>query len=239
MIKAVLFDLDGTIVPMPPDMWTEEMVKVSAGVGIKHGYEPRFFVGVVKQGVDAFDLNKTDKVGIEFFKEIFKQNGINIHDKIYDSYEEAYNSAAFYNLKNKLHPLTADVKSGLEELKKRGLKIVLATNPIQSKSAMVQRLNWIGISEDYFDLITHYQNSTRTKATAEYYLEIINKLGIKPEEALMIGNDVCNDMSARSIGCSVNLVTDYLINKRNKDISRYPHSTIKGFFENLEGFVNQ
>ena len=39
----------------------------------------------------------------------------------------------------------------------------------------------------------------------------------------MVGNDVDDDMVARDIGINVFLLTDFLINKHDKDISNYPN----------------
>ena len=55
------------------------------------------------------------------------------------------------------------------------------------------------------------------------------QLNCEPEECLMVGNDVNDDMAAAATGMKVFLLTDCLINRDNKDISLYPH----GGFEDL------
>ena len=49
----------------------------------------------------------------------------------------------------------------------------------------------------------------------------------------MVGNDAKEDMAAESLGMKVFLLTDCLINKESKDISRYP----QGSFENLKIYI--
>ena len=44
----------------------------------------------------------------------------------------------------------------------------------------------------------------------------------------MVGNDVTEDMAAKTIGMKVFLLTDCLINKEGKDLELYPHG---GFSE--------
>ena len=51
----------------------------------------------------------------------------------------------------------------------------------------------------------------------------------------MVGNDVSEDMIAESLGIQVFLLTDSLINKENKDISRYPHGSFPELMEFIRG----
>ena len=51
----------------------------------------------------------------------------------------------------------------------------------------------------------------------------------------MVGNDVQEDMVAKTLGMSVFLLTDCLINKEEKDISVYPH----GGFEELREYLQK
>ena len=53
----------------------------------------------------------------------------------------------------------------------------------------------------------------------KYYEEILEKNGLKPEECVMIGNDVSEDMITEKLGMKAFLLTDCLINKEEMDIS--------------------
>ena len=64
-------------------------------------------------------------------------------------------------------------------------------------------------------------------------MEILDKIGCKPEECVMVGNDVTEDMVAETLGMKVFLLTDCLINKEEKDISAYPH----GGFKELKEYI--
>ena len=61
----------------------------------------------------------------------------------------------------------------------------------------------------------------------------MERLQLHPEECLMVGNDVDEDMVARQLGMQVFLLTDCMINKQNVDISQYPH----GGFAALQAFL--
>ena len=61
--------------------------------------------------------------------------------------------------------------------------------------------------------------------------EILEKLGCKAEDCLMVGNDVSDDMVAEKLGMKVFLLTDCLINKENVDISIYPNGSFNQLIE--------
>ena len=73
-----------------------------------------------------------------------------------------------------------------------------------------------------------------SKPNPKYYLEITEKIGVKPEECLMVGNDVGDDMVAADLGMKVFLLTDCLINKKNVDISQFP----SGGFDELSRYLD-
>ena len=58
---------------------------------------------------------------------------------------------------------------------------------------------------------------------------------MKPEECLMVGNDVSEDMITEQLGMKTFLLTNCLINKENKNISHYPH----GGFTQLHTYLKE
>ena len=112
--------------------------------------------------------------------------------------------------------------------------MVLATNPIFPREATRNRIRWAGFEPESFEYYTTYENSCYCKPNPKYYLELIGKLGLKPEECLMVGNDVGEDMIAEKIGMKVFLITDCLINKNDEDISKYPHGGFKEYMKFIE-----
>ena len=89
------------------------------------------------------------------------------------------------------------------------------------------------LAPEDFDYYTVYDNSTYCKPNLNYYLEILEKTGLKAEECLMVGNDVSEDMITETLGMKVFLLTNCLINKGNEDISKYPH----GGFQELKEYL--
>ena len=83
-------------------------------------------------------------------------------------------------------------------------------------------------------LYTTYENSGFCKPNPKYYSEILEKLNLDPEDCLMVGNDVIEDMVAQKLGMKVFLLTDCIINKENKDISQYPNGGFDELIKYLE-----
>ena len=58
---------------------------------------------------------------------------------------------------------------------------------------------------------------------------------VNPENCLMVGNDVQEDMVAQTVGMQVFLLTPCMINRAGEDISRFPH----GNFQDLMTFIRE
>jgi FMN phosphatase YigB (HAD superfamily) len=85
----------------------------------------------------------------------------------------------------------------------KGLKVVVATNPLFPAIAVEERLAWAGVpvTEFAYDLVTAYENMHTTKPSPAYYREILQTIDCPPETAVMIGDDWQNDMvPAASVG---------------------------------------
>lgn len=123
----------------------------------------------------------------------------------------------------------------MRRLKARGVRVALATNPIFPRIATEQRIRWAGLAPEDFALYTTYENSTFCKPNPDYYREVVRTLGVQPEECLMVGNDATEDLAAREAGMDVFLLTDCLINTKNRDISACP----RGDFAALNAYLDK
>ena len=110
---------------------------------------------------------------------------------------------------------------------------MLAANPVFPMLAQKKRMQWAGVNPDDFALITSYENSCYCKPNPLYYKELAEKIGLKPSECLMVGNDTTEDAAAKLMGADFFLLTNCLLNKERKDISKYP----RGSFAQLLNYI--
>lgn len=230
-IKYVLFDLDGTLLPMD-----NRFDKAYFGGLCKklapHGYEPNALVATIWQGVKEMVKNDGSRTNEEVFWDAFeKVIGRNARkdEPIFASfYEEDFDAISA------VCPRDERAKEVVDFLHEKKIPLVLATNPIFPAIATQKRIAWAGLSPDDFIFYTTYENFGYCKPNPEYYRAILQKIGARPEECLMVGNDVEEDMIARELGMEVFLLTDCLISRNETDISQYPN----GGFDELIAFLN-
>lgn len=223
MITTVFFDLDGTLLPMDQEVFLEAYMGSLAAKMAPHGYEPTRLIKSIWTGTGAMVMNDGAKRNDERFWETF--SGVYGRDVRVDEplFQEFYKN----EFQNVAKACGFDIRAAqtIQEIKKMGKDLVLATNPLFPAIATHSRARWAGLDPDDFAYITTYENSFHCKPNPDYYREILDKLALQPEECLMVGNDVTEDMVARNLGMKVFLLTDCLINKKNLDIAQYPNGS--------------
>lgn len=230
-ISTVLFDLDGTLLPMDQENFVKKYFGTISAKLAPYGYEPQKLIDCIWRGTAAMVMNdgsrKNEDVFWDVFAKIYGNNALKDKD-IFDSYYTKdfleVRSVCGYD------PMAAEI---IAELKKKGKRLVLATNPIFPAIATETRMKWAGISAEDFELYTTYENSRYCKPNLKYYKDILERIGCSAEECLMVGNDVSEDMIAEELGMKVFLLTDCLINKKERDISKYP----QGGFAELKEYI--
>lgn len=226
-LKAVLFDLDGTLLPMDQDLFVKSYFKGLAAKLASHGYESQKLLKVIWDGTGAMIKNDGSCRNEEIFWKIFLGAYGEDAEKERDFIEEFY-KVEFQDVK-KVCGFTPKAAELIHKLKKAGYRVILATNPLFPPVATESRVRWAGLKPEDFEFITTYDNSSYCKPNPKYYREILKRQRLKPEECMMVGNDVDEDMIAGELGMQVFLLTDCLINRKEKDISVYPN----GGFEEL------
>lgn len=232
-LKAVLFDLDGTLLPMDQDKFVKGYFGLLTRKLAPLGYEPEKLIKAIWGGIARMVKNdgsaSNETVFWPRFTQISGQEEQQSRVLIEEFYRNEFEEARAFCGYNEQAART------VRAIKSMGLPVALATNPIFPRTATEARIRWTGLSPEEFVFCTTYENIGLSKPNPAYFSEVAGWLGLSPEECLMAGNDAEEDLAAMEVGMEVFLLTDCLINKKGADISVCPH----GSFEQLLELVKQ
>ena len=232
-ITTLLFDLDGTLLPMDLEGFANTYFSLLAKKAAPYGYEPKALAAAVWKGTKAMIQNDGSRTNDLRFWEVFAgELGEKVLDlrPVFDQfYAEEFNGARTATRENPL------AKRAVEAAKRAGLTVALATNPLFPAVGVATRLSWIGLSLDDFAYVTSYENSSYCKPNPAYYTQVLERVGKAPGECLMVGNDVGEDaLAAKAAGLRAYLITDCLENAQAGDISTIPHGSFSEFMKFVE-----
>ncbi|MBR5596226.1 MAG: HAD family hydrolase [Lachnospiraceae bacterium] len=231
-MKAVLFDLDGTLLKMDQIEFVKTYFKYLAKHLAPRGYEPDKLLEIFYAGVNAMLLNDGNGTNEEVFWKVFTgaYGEKSIDDKPY--IDEFYKHD--FNKVEEVCDFYKEAKEIINLVKEKGKIPILATNPLFPHTATENRMNWARLDKEDFAEYTTYENYHFCKPNPKYYLELLDRHHLKPEECIMVGNDVDEDMiPTRELGMQSFLLTNCLINKKEQDISQFNH----GDFEDLRVYL--
>ena len=230
-ITTILFDLDGTLLPMDQMEFVNTYLSLLAKKLAPHGYDPKTLMEAVWQGTKAMMKNDGSKTNADAFWDTFC--GLMGTDCRKD--EPLFQSFYENEFSQVRHVCGYDPRAAatIALVKAKGFQPVLATNPLFPKVATQQRIAWAGLSPDDFALYTTYEDYSHCKPSAAYYQAILDRLGVTAEECVMVGNDVGEDMAAAQLGMRVFLLTDCMLNPKGLDTTPYP----QGNFDDLMAFI--
>ena len=229
---TVLFDLDGTLIGMNQD----EFIRL---------YFIKILDKLTALGYDKDDMYKSLEAAIRATKR--NDGTITNEARFWQTFDEASGGlsevlkrdiGSFYEnefisvLQGSCYPFPR-AREIIECARSKGLKVVLATNPLFPAVATHRRIRLGGMSPDDFDYITAYENSSACKPNPEYFRELLEKLGVSADECVMVGNDTKDDFCAHALGIPVFILTDGLINQGGVDLADYPH----GSFDEVIGYI--
>ena len=232
MITTVLFDLDGTLLPMELDAFLETYFELLTKKLSAHGYDPIKLMDGMWEGINSMVANDGSRTNEDAFWDAFcREVGFDARADI-DLFREFYeNEFLGTRAACGTDPRAAEM---IAAVKKRGLRVVLATNPLYPAVATENRIRWAGLQPEDFELYTTYEDTYHCKPNPAYYQDILDKLNLSAGECLMVGNDAIEDMVAAKLGIKVFLLPRYLINRKNLDVSAIP----QGNFDDLLAYID-
>lgn len=219
MLQAILFDLDGTLLPMDNDRFTQVYFQLLARTAVRWGYtDSKLLIKAVWAGVEAMVKNQGQTSNYDAFWRTFGtvmgEDSLKDIPKFSTFYDNEFNQAVSAVFPTPLARQAVDIAHEKAE------RVILATNPIFPRNGDVTRMAWLGLEMEDFDLVTDYANSRHCKPNPAYYRDILEQFQLDPSQCLMVGNDVQEDMEAAgAAGIPSYLVSDFLINRKNIPIS--------------------
>jgi HAD superfamily hydrolase (TIGR02253 family) len=181
MIKAIIFDLDNTLIDF---------------ISMKKAASKAAANAMIKAGLQGYPKDLADKLfsfylehGIESddaFEEYLLQEYKAVDYRILAAAVNAYLKEKYLNLQP--YP---DVVDTLRELTRQGFKLGVVSDGFRLKAWM--RLNEAGL-DIYFNAVVTYDDTGKRKPAKEPFLLICDELKVKPEECLMVGDWPERDM---------------------------------------------
>ena len=188
-LKALLLDLDDTLIDNPMDTFIPAYFQALENF-VADVVSPKLFIAELLAATRTMSHNDgSGPSNEEVFSEAFYP-AVGVPRAELEPLLERFYAEAFPKLRPLTDPRPAAPRI-IEWAQGRGLQVVIATNPLFPRTAIEQRMEWggIGVGTFTYDRVTSYENSHATKSRPAYYSEILDALGRRPEECLMVGDN--------------------------------------------------
>lgn len=207
--KALLLDLDGTLINLDLERFLKQYAKLLAD-SFAPEVPPERFGPAFMEGVMAMlEGSSPDRVnGQRFYDRFCERVGVDqawAQEQADRFYQEAYPA-----LRAMVQPIPAAPRL-VDQARKQGWMVVVATQPLFPLTAIVQRMRWGGLDPDAFDYITHMDAFHACKPNPVFFQELCQVIGVPPTRCVMVGNDVHDDMPAASLGIATFLAKEFIL----------------------------
>ncbi len=225
--QAIMFDLDGTLLPMELEPFAKMYFMALAKELAPFGLTPEALFQPFWTATKAMMGNTTGRLNADVFWDTFtalthvKRAEIEpVCDAFYANGFQAARAATMDN------PLA---KEAVRLAREKADHVILATNPLFPMAGQKTRLSWLGLTPEDFDLVTCYTSDRHCKPNPAYFQDICTRFSLNPAKCLMIGNDEREDMyCASALGMDCYLITDCLI-----PCEEHPFTGERGSFPQL------
>lgn len=201
MLKAILFDLDDTLLKTSTDAFLRRYFAMIGRYAAE--FMPPEKLLAELQYCTKMTIQNTDTAvtNHDVFWQCFStRNNLDIAET------EAFFDQFYRQEFPKMRELTRPVPIApvvVQACLDAGLKVVIATNPLFPAFAIEERLRWAGVpAEAYnFALVTTMDNMHASKPNLAYYREILDVTGVEADTAVMVGDDWERDiLPAHAVG---------------------------------------
>ena len=219
-LKAILFDLDGTLIDVDLNQFVPGYLKLLAN-SVAHLIPPKKMVPAILKASE-FVNNNDGKIPNEeaFSNAFFPVEGYE-KDEIRPLFDKFYEED--FKILQKFTKKKPEARKVIQTAFNKDYKVVIATTPVLPLTAIEQRLDWAGIGDFPYDLITSIENTRATKPNLLYYQLIFKYLNVTAKECIMVG-DEDKDMVCARLGSQT-----FLVNSSNTKLSsKTPEPTFRG-----------
>ncbi len=195
MIKAVLLDLDETLLQNPPDIFAK------AYIGLLIDYFQKQNPTLNQQQLQAAIRSATQATllstqalhfNAEVFSAVFAEQ-LGGHRAELDQIVEGFLNTTYPQLERLTKKVDAAVPL-VDWLLSNNYAVAIATQPLYPQQAILQRVTWAGLDASRIGFISTLDSVHFAKPNPSYYEEILTRLGFEPDETLMVGDDWYNDI---------------------------------------------
>jgi HAD superfamily hydrolase (TIGR01549 family) len=219
-LKAILFDLDGTLIDVDLNQFIPRYLKLLAN-SVAHLIPPKKLVPAILKASEFVNNNDGKIPNEEAFSNAFFPVEGHQKDEIQPVFDKFYEEE-FKELQ-KFTKKKPEARKVIQTAFNKEYKVVIATTPVLPLTAIEQRLDWAGIGDFPYDLITSIENTYATKPNLLYYHLIFKYLNLSANECMMVG-DEDKDMVCANLGSQT-----FLVSSSNTNLSaKTPEPTYKG-----------
>jgi FMN phosphatase YigB (HAD superfamily) len=189
VLKALLLDLDDTLLVNPVSSFIPVYFDLLTRY-VAHVVEPEILLPELMRGTAAMQSNDgSGPTNEQAFAAVFYPAVGHTEEELRPVFEEFY-TREFPRLRDLTRPIP-EARQLVEWAFEQGFQVAIATNPLFPCIAIEERLKWAGVpaSEFPYALVTGYETMHSAKPNPAYFQEIADRLGRRPEECLMVGDD--------------------------------------------------
>lgn len=215
MLNTILFDLDGTLLPLDNKAF-EKIYFGGLSGHFTDMYQPQEFIKMIWDATIAMVKDTSDKTNETVFMEAL---GSVVNEKLTEMqrrfdqfYQVDFDKVKAATIEN------AEIKEAVKLLKKKGYTLIIATNPLFPKLAIEKRIGWTGMDRKDFSYVTSFENNHFCKPQPQFFEEILKINHKSVQECMMVGNDAQEDMIAGVLGIQTYLIKNHLIARPDQPI---------------------
>lgn len=233
MMDTILFDLDGTLLPLDLDKFTQRYFQ-EMGKKFHDLIDPKLLVKYIWAATEVMVNNleprRNEEVFMEKFGQLVRAEDLPVYQQRFDEFYDQ----GFLMVRETVAE-SPEMQKSVGLLKDKGYRLVIATNPLFPRKAIYHRIEWAGFKPGDFEYVSCYEQNQYCKPQIHYYREVLQAIGKEPAECMMVGNDVQEDLVAGTLGLKTFLITDYLIHRTGEPIQ----STYQGKYPDFLKFAEE